>query len=111
VARLVVQLDSDNFTERVAAQAALEKLGERAAHLLKKALDGNPTLELRLRLLGLLDRIEQTSTVGLQYHRAVVTLEWIGSPTARDVLQRLKDGAPDARLTIEAREAVRRLKK
>jgi hypothetical protein len=109
VARLIAQLDSKSFKERVEAENALEKLGEGAAHLLRKALDDKVSLELRRRLEALLLRCEATSTAGLQHHRAVAVLEWIATPAARDVLRTLADGAPQARLTLEARGALKRL--
>jgi hypothetical protein len=40
---------------------------------------------------------------------AVATLEWIGTPAARALLRALADGAPRARLTVEARAALKRL--
>src|SRR2546423_942990 len=40
VAKLIVQLDSKNFAEREKAQTALEKMGEGAAHLIVRALEG-----------------------------------------------------------------------
>jgi WD40 repeat protein len=110
VAKLIDQLDSETFAERVEAQNALEKMGEGAAHFLVKALEGKPGLELRRRLEELLSRCDSTSTLALQHHRAVAILEWIGTPAARSLLRTLADGAPRARLTIEARAALQRLK-
>jgi WD40 repeat protein len=109
VARLIVQLDSDTFAERAKAQAALEKMGEGAAHLLQKAREGNANLELGRRLEALLRRCEATSTMGLRHHRAIATLEWIATPNARALLQTLAEGTPGARLTIEAQAALKRM--
>jgi len=109
VAKLLVQLDSDKFTERQEAAQALEKMGEGAAHLLTKALEGKVSLELHRRLEELLSKCDSTSALALQQHRAVATLEWIGTPAARALLRTLADGAPRARLTIEARAALKRL--
>jgi WD40 repeat protein len=109
VAELIVKLNSALFSEREKAQSTLEKMGEGAAHLLAKALQGNVSLELRRRLEALLRKCEATSPRGLRQHRAVAALEWIGTPAARAWLRALAGGAPRARLTIEARAALRRL--
>jgi hypothetical protein len=109
VARLLVQLDSAAFTERQKAQQALEKMGEGAAHLLLKAREGKVSLELGRRLDVLLSKCAATSTRSLLHHRAVATLEWIGTPSARALLRALADGAPRARLTLEALAALKRL--
>jgi WD40 repeat protein len=110
VAKRITQLDSDNFAEREEAHQALEKLGEGAEHLLVKALQGNVSAEARRRLQELLRQCEGTSTFGMRQHRAVAALEWIGTPSARALLVALADGAPRARLTLEARSALQRLR-
>jgi len=107
VAKLIVQLDGKTFSERMEAESALEKMGEGAAHLLKKALEGKVSLELQRRLEALLSKCEATSRAGMQHHRTVALLEWIGTPAARALLRTLADGAPRARLTIEAQAAKR----
>ena len=43
--------------------------------------------------------------------RAVEVLERIGTPEARQVLAKLADGAPEARLTQEAKASLQRLAK
>ena len=109
VAKLLVQLDSETFSEREQAQQTLERMGEGAAHLLVKALEGNGSLELRRRVRELQNKCDETSSRSMQHCRAVATLEWIGTPAARALLRTLADGAPRARLTIEARAALKRL--
>jgi hypothetical protein len=42
--------------------------------------------------------------------RAIQVLELISSPEAREVLEKLATGTPDALLTRDAKEAVKRLK-
>jgi WD40 repeat protein len=110
VARLVVLLDSNKFTEREKARMALEKMGEGAAHLVRQTLAGKISEELRRRLEELLRKWDATSVASLRQHRAVATLEWIDTPASRAVLQALAEGAPEARLTVEARAALKRLR-
>jgi hypothetical protein len=45
----------------------------------------------------------------LQSLRAVAVLEDIGTPQARRLLEELANGAPEARLTREAKSSLRRL--
>jgi hypothetical protein len=45
----------------------------------------------------------------LRDHRAMQALEHIGMRSAREVLQALAEGAPEARRTEEAKDLLRRL--
>jgi hypothetical protein len=83
-------------------------MGEGVAHLLVKSLEGKIGLEMCRRLTDLLSKCEETSTLDMQHHRAVATLEWIAHPPPA-LLRTLADGAPRARLTIEALAAWKRL--
>ena len=109
VTKLIAQFDRETFAEREDAQKALEKMEEGAEPGLTKALQGKLSPESRRRIQELLSQCEATSTLGLQHDRAVATLEWIGTPAARALLRTLADGAPRARLTMEARAALKRL--
>jgi hypothetical protein len=110
VAKLIAQLDSPVFATRAQAQAALEKMGEGPAKFIAQALQENINLEMRRRLEAIQSKSSVASVASLQQQRAVVTLEWIGTPAARAVLSALADGAPHARLTVEAGAALKRLK-
>jgi RNA polymerase sigma factor (sigma-70 family) len=104
-------LDSANFTQRLEAAAELEKLGYLAEPALKKALEGQPSLEVRKRIEKLLDRLpteEPTSGEELHGVRAVELLERLAQPEADRLLQALSEGAAGARLTREARAALER---
>jgi RNA polymerase sigma factor (sigma-70 family) len=108
--RWIADLDSDRFAVRAAAIKELEKLGEQAGPALREALAGQPSPELRKQaetLLGSLRRV--TSPEVLQRLRAVQVLERIGSPEARQVLEKLAGGAPSASETREAQAALERL--
>jgi WD40 repeat protein len=111
VAALIKDLDSPRFGVRQAASAALEKLGELAEPALRQAVAGAP-LETRRRLEVLLSKADGTpAPLRLRELRAVTALEWIGTAPARQVLKALAAGAPEARLTQEARASLLRLAK
>src|SRR5262249_5733548 len=111
LARLLADLNSDRFELRRQAQSDLEGLGALAEPALRQALAGDPPLDLRQRLERLLDNLSgPVRSAGLVRDlRAVELLELLGGPEARQLLQALAGGAPEARLTREARSAVRRL--
>src|SRR5262249_59100893 len=58
VARLLTDLDRDDFAVRQKAAAELEKLGPPAEPLLRRALQGDLSPEVRRRLERLLDSVE-----------------------------------------------------
>jgi WD40 repeat protein len=111
--RLIHDLDSDNFSQREAAMASLRKIAEAAAPTLRKALQGKPSAEVKRRLTTLLEKVDHDNLVApteaLQSLRGVEALERNGSPEARKLLQDLARGAPEARLTREAKASLDRL--
>jgi hypothetical protein len=64
-----------------------------------------------VRIEALLGKLEGpvASAETLRSIRAVEALEHIATPEARDLLDRLAAGAPEARLTREAKAALERL--
>src|SRR5262249_2066928 len=108
IAQLIKDLDSDRFAEREKAAAELQKLGELVEPALRQALEKKPSVEVRRRLSELLDRL---SAEWLRTQRAVEALELMGTPEAQKVLKKLAQGAPEARLTQEAKAALQRLAK
>jgi len=113
VARLISDLDSDQFTVREQAYQELEQLGEGAIRACREALAGRPSLELRRRLETLLAKQDQErrlpSPQRLQRLRALEALELAGTPPARQLLQKLAGGASEAGMTREAKAALERL--
>jgi hypothetical protein len=109
-ARLITGLESASFRERQQAARELEHLGLSAEPTLRKVLQGNLSPEGRRRIEQLLDRITGSGE-WLRALRAVQALEYSGTSEARQVLDRLAGGAPEARLTDEAQAALRRLTK
>jgi WD40 repeat protein len=111
IARLIGELESDEFAVREKAMNELTQLGDTAEVSLREASAARPALELRRRLDQLLDKLQGpvTAPERLRQLRAVEVLEHVGSPEAREVLEKLAGGAPEARLTREARAALDRL--
>jgi RNA polymerase sigma factor (sigma-70 family) len=109
--QLLADLDSAVFATRDAAQKELAAIGELAAPALNKALRGEPTPEARRRIQALLDKLQGpvTQPEELRALRAVAVLEEIATRDAQQLLQKLAEGAPDARLTREAKAALQRL--
>jgi hypothetical protein len=113
VARLIADLDSDDFATRQKAAEELEKLADRVLPAYRKALEGNPSIETRRRLEDLLDKATpawwDVSGARLRSLRAVEALELAGTKEARAVLTVLAGGAAGARLTEQAKSALERL--
>ncbi|MGH7223303.1 MAG: PQQ-binding-like beta-propeller repeat protein, partial [Gemmataceae bacterium] len=109
IRRLVADLDSGEFAVREAATKELERIGEQADPLLRETLKTKPTLEVRRRIEGLLARPRfPIAGESLRGVRAIQVLEHLGTPEARNLLRKLAEGADGARLTEEARQALRR---
>jgi hypothetical protein len=90
----------------------LGALGEQARPALEKALVGEASLEVRQRVERLLQKLAgKPSGDRLRELRAVEALELAGGPEARQGLETLAGGPPDARLTREARAALQRLRR
>jgi hypothetical protein len=109
--RLLADLDSDDFATRERAGAELGRSAEAAEGMLRRTLAGLPSLEVRRRIERLLARraAARRAPEWLRPLRGVQVLEHIGTPEARRVLATLAEGTPQARLTQEARAALRRL--
>jgi hypothetical protein len=100
-------LDSDRFTVREQAAKELERLGEAAEPALRRVLLDKPSVEVRRRVEGLLNRLEGLDP--LRRSRALEVLEQVDSADSRRLLTALAHGAPQARLTREAQAALDRL--
>src|SRR5262249_9064041 len=110
--RLVDGLGSDNFATRRRSQEALSDAAPRISSRLERALREADDLEVKKRLRAALQSATfwpcppETRSV-----RAVEVLERLGTPEARKFLRELTAGNADARLTIEAKEALKRLER
>lgn len=113
--QLIADLNSNKFAVREAATAELARSIEAAAPALRKLLEKQPTLEQRMRAESLLKMRDQEYTSfpspRLAIERGIQLLERIGSEAATNLLRELADGNPDARRTLLARSALRRLER
>lgn len=112
IAQLIADLDNQQFAARQKAEDELEKLGQLAVSALKKTLQSQPSLEVRQRVGKLLERtfVRPTPVADvLQSLRALALLEDLGTNEARQLLDQLSQGAPDARQTREAKAVLARL--
>jgi WD40 repeat protein len=109
--RLIADLDSDEFEVRDRASRELAKFGERTGPALNALLKAKPSAETRRRAEELLARVQgaESSAERLREVRAVEILEHIGTADALRILKSLSDGAPEARLTREAKSSLERL--
>jgi hypothetical protein len=113
IARLIEQLDDDEFTVRQQAHKSLEKLGEAAVPALRDALVRQPSVELRRRIDLLLAPHRSRTLLRppgdvLRLARAIEVLERIGTAQARRVLEAQAKGPPSA-IAEDARAALQRL--
>jgi WD40 repeat protein len=111
VTPLISDLDSEQFTVRSQAERELERLGEGVLSALRKALDNQPSAELRRRATQLIEKLTSPTPTSdrLRAVRAIEVLEAIGTEEARSVLAALAKGLPEARQTQEAKAALDRL--
>jgi WD40 repeat protein len=111
ITRLIGALDSKSFRERQKAFRELETLAEQAEPALRLALAHGLSAERTRSVERLLAKLAGpvTSPEALRALRATTVLEYIGSPDARQVLGDLARGAPQARLTQEAKASRARL--
>jgi WD40 repeat protein len=111
VARLVADLDSEEFAVRERASADLGRLGEAAEPALREALTGEASLEVRRRVGEVLDRLRRWSPERLQTERTLEALERVGMPEARRVVAKLARESSGTWTGTAAREALRRLER
>jgi hypothetical protein len=111
IAKWVAELDDRRFAVREKALAELKRADDQAWPALRKVLEGQPSLELRRRVLQLLTGADSLLPAGerLRAARSLELLERLGTAEARRLLTGLAGGAPEAWLTCEARAALRRL--
>jgi WD40 repeat protein len=107
----LAELDSDVFADRQRAAKELERLGDAIEAALRNFLESTASAEGRRRAEALLKRAAGAiaDTDLLRDVRAVEVLESIADSESRKLLGELAQGAPEARLTREAKAALERL--
>jgi WD40 repeat protein len=110
---MIAALGGEEFQDRERAMADLERMGNLAVPALRQALKTTDSAEASGRISRLIDRvgIAKLPAEGLRGARAAEVMEWVGSPEAKKLLEAWAAGAEGARLTIEAKAALDRLKK
>jgi hypothetical protein len=113
IIQLIAGLDQEEFAAREKATQELAKLGDTAEIELRKALENQPSDEVRRRIEGLLEKLQTPARLRerLRGLRANEVLEKLGTPEARQVLKTLAQGAAEAELTRDAKAALERLAK
>ena len=111
IARRIAELDDDDFDTREKATKDLEAAGEAAHAALVKVLAAMPSAEVRRRAEEVLAKLDDVAEKPEQIRglRALEVLELIGTPEARQIVEALAKGVPEARLTREAKGTLLRL--
>lgn len=111
IKKLLADLDSDDFTTREAAARALREFDHKIEPMLRETLAKTSSNEVRSRVRTLLSRLELSVTPSdeLRTLRAIEVLEWLATPSARELLSKLAKGEPNALLTRTSASAVERL--
>jgi predicted Zn-dependent protease len=99
-------LESKEFAVRSKASQQLTGLGPSIERALRQALADAPAFEVRRQVESLLQSIEQQQ---VRDRRAIEVLEWKNTASARQLLEKLSQGAPDALITQEAKSSLTRL--
>jgi WD40 repeat protein len=112
VASLVANLDADKYATRQKATRQLEGL-DGAQLVLRDVLGNRPTLEMRLRAERLLTKLHElpADAAHVRPLLAVLVLERIGTPAARDLLKDIVERWPPSHLKQAAEDALSRLRR
>jgi hypothetical protein len=111
VNQLLADLDNDEFEVREKATVELEKLGESVVPAMRQTLQSKPSAEVVRRIEKLLKPhdVSAAEPGSSRELSAVAVLEYSGTPAAKEMLEALARGTSGARLTDEAKAALRRL--
>lgn len=109
----IAALDDEDFKRREAATENLQGVAHAFAPLLQSRQKAAGPGEIHNRLTFVLKKMEKEKTPLplVRESRVLSLLEQLATPEARQLLIELADGAAEARLTVEARAALQRIKK
>jgi WD40 repeat protein len=108
VARLIADLDSDEFASRDRATRELRAMGVRAEAALRRALKETSSAEVRKRLEEVLDILNRKAEIA---SRILEALERNGTADARQALKEIAAGDPGSPLAQEAKASLERLER
>lgn len=115
IARLLRDLDDDDFETRERATEKLISLGGIAEQPVRDLLRARPSAEVNRRCEIILSKLgvplRALTGEELRRVRAIHALEQIGTPSAIALLERYAAGSTGLRLTDEAKRALERMKK
>jgi len=111
--RLILDLDNDDWRRRDHATQRLIDLGVQAEKSVGQAQQAPLSPESAWRLRYIVDHMvageARDSSEVTRVYRALHVLERIGSKAARELVERVAGGAPEAQTTLDAREVMKRL--
>jgi hypothetical protein len=112
-ARLIAELDSEDFPVRESATRRLRRLGPTLEPALRNVLKAKAGLEVRRRVESLLQTwaTPEAEAARRRAARGVEIRELLGSTESRGVLKALVGGPAGRVLTREAQAALRRLER
>ena len=112
LAKLIADLDDDNFRVRANAFKELAKLGRNAESTLLNARKTSASPEVQRCIDKLLQDLTGPgpTPAQLRFSRALTVLEWIGTPESRRVLEALAEGGTSAWDADEAKVVLQRVK-
>jgi hypothetical protein len=113
IAKLIGELDSDDFAVRDRAAKELGKIGRSAEGALRKALASSPSVEAKQRLETLLRSAvaDAPSAERLQAERAIESLEWAASDDVRKFLDQLGKDSKNRWLKDAVADSLKRMGK
>lgn len=113
VKKHVADLDADDFARREAAERALRAMGPSVEGVLREALEGSPSPEMKTRIMAILGsfaaRYLPKGGEGLRRLRSVQVLERIASPASARLLEALVRKWPSLREGRAAQGALDRV--
>lgn len=111
IAKLIKDLDSDDFEIRENAEKSLEKLGMAALAALQAAADSKEaSTEVKMRVARLLEKFKGNSPI-LQAQRGVEILIALNTPESKALIETLAKGDENDLVTPVAQKALERIKK